>query len=61
MEIWYFYGQYKGNSLETNEKSYNIFDLHHTRKVAAHFQKKNKTVMCVCFFFFRMSQIVIFY
>ena len=52
MEIWYFYGQYKGNSLETNEKSYNIFDLHHTRKVAAHFQKKNKTVMCVCVFFF---------
>ena len=41
--IWYFYGQYKANGLGTNEKSYNIFDLRHWSKVAAHFQKKNKT------------------
>ena len=26
MNIWYFCSQYKANGLETNEKSYNIFD-----------------------------------
>ena len=43
MKIWYFYGQYKPNGLGTNDKSYNTFDLRHMSKVAAHFQKKNKT------------------
>ena len=43
MKIWYFYGQYKPNGLGTNDKSYKIFDLRHMSKVAAHFQKKNKT------------------
>ena len=43
MKIWYFYGQYKANGLGTKKKSYNIFDLRHLSKAAAHFQKKNKT------------------
>ena len=45
MKIWYFHGQYKANTLGTNEKSYNIFDLRHMSKVAAHFQKKNKMLI----------------
>ena len=43
MKIWYFHGQYKGNSLRINEISYNVFNLHHMNKVAAHFQKKKNT------------------
>ena len=42
MKIWYFHGQYKANSLGTNEILYNILDLCHMSKVTAHFQKKNK-------------------
>ena len=42
MNIWYFHSQYKANTLGTNEISYNIFDLRHMSKVAAHFAKKNK-------------------
>ena len=42
MKIWYFHGQYKASDLGNNETSYNIFDLRHVSKVAAHFQKKNK-------------------
>ena len=42
MKNWYFHGQYKANSLVINKISYNIFDLRHMSKVAAHFQKKNK-------------------
>ena len=42
MNIWNFHGQFKANSLGTNEMSYKIFNLHHMGKVAAHFQKKNK-------------------
>ena len=42
MNIWFYHGQYKANSLGTNEISYNIFDLRHMSKVAADFQKKNK-------------------
>ena len=42
MNIWYFHGQYNESGLETNRVSYNVFDLRHMSKVAAHFQKKNK-------------------
>ena len=42
MKILYFHGQYKENSFGINEISYNISDLPHMSKVAAHFQKKNK-------------------
>ena len=42
MKIWYFHGQYKANSLGTNEISYNISDLRQLSKVAAHIQKKKK-------------------
>ena len=42
MKIWYFHGKYKANGLGTTKISYNIFDLRHVSKVAAHFQKKNK-------------------
>ena len=42
MKIWYFLGQYKANGLGTKKISYNVFDLRHVSKVAAHFQKKNK-------------------
>ena len=45
MEIWYFHGQYEANVLGNNEISYNIFDLRHVSKVAAHFMKKNKMFM----------------
>ena len=40
MKICYFHGQYKANSLGTNEISYNISDLRQLSKVAAHIQKK---------------------
>ena len=43
MKTWYLHGQYKAYGLGTNKISYNIFDLRHMSKVAAHFQKKNKT------------------
>ena len=46
MKIWNFHGQYKANGLGTNKISYNIFDLRHVSKVAAHFQKKNKMFIC---------------
>ena len=42
MKIWCFHGQYKANSLGTNEILYNIFHLRHMSKVAAHIQKKSK-------------------
>ena len=42
MKIWYSHGQYRANGLGANNISYNIFDLRHVSKVAAHFQKKNK-------------------
>ena len=45
MKNWYFHGQYKANSLVINKISYNIFDLRHMSKVAAHFQNKNKMFM----------------
>ena len=45
MKSWYFHGPYKANSLGTNEISYNVFDLRHMSKVAAHFQKKNKMLI----------------
>ena len=45
MKIWYFHGQYKANGWGTNKISYNIFDLRHVSRVAAHFQKKNKILI----------------
>ena len=42
MNIWYFHGQYKANGLGIKKISYNIFDLRHVSKVAAHFLKKTK-------------------
>ena len=44
MKIWYNHGQYKANGLGINEISYNIFDLRHVNKVAAHFQKNKKSI-----------------
>ena len=35
----------KQNGLGTNKISYNIFDLRHVSKVAAHFEKKSKIFM----------------
>ena len=42
MKIWTFHGQYKASGLGINKISYNIFDLRHVSKVAAHFRKENK-------------------
>ena len=45
MKSWHFVGQYITNGLETNEISYNIFDLCHMSKLAADLQTKSKMII----------------
>ena len=45
MKIWCFHGQYKENNFGINEITYNTSDLRHMSKVAAHFQKKKKSLL----------------
>ena len=43
MKTQYFHSQHKADGLGNNKMSYNIFNLRHVSKVAAHFQKKSKS------------------